>query len=623
MGIKNKQTYGEYYWSMQVEAAEMFDEKKEDALAPFFAGIIAGIPEIDELPVGTRNLLNVLREPHSPGLGGFLQLTAGEFTAEILKDTMSPGLSMLKRKINRGALETWLTSKEAITLSHRKQIDDEFFYLLTSSDGYDKLNSDYLYTAQEEFPSIPDLMLWGRYHGNPLNTKEQVWDRFDVNVKDYDLWEWLSLQRMTTMQVHSMYRRGYLSLDDLGYKLLEIGWSENDVESIIQDGWTVPNAMLLVQGGLQQGFDNDKIFENISKADINPEYAQSYLDAILTKPSSRDVIDYQLRHDDKLTNIEPELRKIGIHPDHFKVYKELAYQIPPVADIITMAVREAFTPDIAARFGQYDDFPQDFADWAAKKGLTEEWSKRYWAAHWSLPSSQQGFEMLHRGIINENDLDMLLRALDIMPFWRDKLVAMAYKRLTRVDVRRMYRVGVLTEAEVYNAYLDLGYAELNAKRMTDFTIEQALPKEVGITKGVILKAFDDDMIDRYEAKNMLKELGVTDETLSFLIKSSEYKKQLELQNNKIKAIKNLYRKNVYDSNKTIGELLRLDMSDNQANVLMEQWHYERKAEPDKRWTTAQTLGFIEEGTITRKRGITELGRIGYDDEHIKAYMSGV
>ncbi|GAH93918.1 unnamed protein product, partial [marine sediment metagenome] len=41
--------------------------------------------------------------------------------------------------------------------------------------------------------------------------------------------------------------------------------------------------------------------------------------------------------------------------------------------------------------------------------------------HWSLPSPSQGFEMLHRGVIDEAELNMLLRALDIMPFWREKL----------------------------------------------------------------------------------------------------------------------------------------------------------------------------------------------------------
>ncbi|GAH07016.1 unnamed protein product, partial [marine sediment metagenome] len=75
----------------------------------------------------------------------------------------------------------------------------------------------------------------------------------------------------------------------------------------------------------------------------------------------------------------------------------------------------------------YEDYPKPLETWAAKKGLSKEWSQRYWAAHWSLPSASQGFEMLHRGIINQSDLNMLLRALDVMPFWREKLTGIAYR----------------------------------------------------------------------------------------------------------------------------------------------------------------------------------------------------
>ncbi|GAH11034.1 unnamed protein product, partial [marine sediment metagenome] len=171
------------------------------------------------------------------------------------------------------------------------------------------------------------------------------------------------------------------------------------------------------------------------------------------------------------------------------MYKELAYQIPPVADIITMAVREAFTPDIAAKFGQYEDFPKPLEEWGQKKGLSTEWTQRYWAAHWSLPSPMQGFEMLHRGLINKGELNMLLRALDVMPFWREKLTGIAYRRLTRVDIRRMYKAGVLTVEDVYESYLQHGYTEQNARRMTDFTVQWAMPAHASITRSDILTAY--------------------------------------------------------------------------------------------------------------------------------------
>ncbi|MCP4231956.1 MAG: hypothetical protein GY771_17645, partial [bacterium] len=168
--------------------------------------------------------------------------------------------------------------------------------------------------------------------------------------------------------------------------------------------------------------------------------------------------------------LENELRKIGVHPNYFDTYKTLAFPIPPVNDLITMAVREAFTPEIASRFGQYEGLPKEYVDAAAKKGVSQEWAERYWAAHWTLPSVQQGFSMLHRGIINQSDLSLLLRALDIMPFWRDKLIALSFRPLTRVDTRRMHILGTLDEAGVKRAYLDQGYNDRNAALMTDFTV---------------------------------------------------------------------------------------------------------------------------------------------------------
>ncbi|GAI75320.1 unnamed protein product, partial [marine sediment metagenome] len=188
---------------------------------------------------------------------------------------------------------------------------------------------------------------------------------------------------------------GLLSESDYRKKISEIGWSRDIHDSVKELGWTMPNAMLVVQGDLMQGLPSERILGDISIADINPRYAQTYYDAILTKPSSQDVIAYELRKDPDLSGLDQRLRRIGIHPAYFPLYKELAHPIPPVADIITMAVREAFTPAIAAKFGQYEDLPPAYVDWVQRKGLSKDWAERYWAAHWALPSPMQGFEMLH------------------------------------------------------------------------------------------------------------------------------------------------------------------------------------------------------------------------------------
>ena len=285
-----------------------------------------------------------------------------------------------------------------------------------------------------------------------------------------------------------------------------------------------------------------------------------------------------------------------------------------------MAVREAFTPAIAERFGQYQDYPEQLEVWAAKKGLSKEWSERYWAAHWSLPSAQQGFEMLHRGIIDEVELDMLLRALDVMPFWRDKLTQMAYRRLTRVDIRRMYGVGVLNESQVYDAYLELGYNERDAERMSDFTVKQILATQSKFTATDIVSAYTKYMITSGEARTLLSTIGVRDENLSFIISSADYKRSWTLTEQRITAIRNLYKRKVYTADNARSELLRLDLPSVRVDTLLEQWYIDEKDKPPRYWTTAQTLGFMKEGLITSERGIQELTAIGYDSEHIGVYV---
>ena len=621
MGIKDKATYGEYYWAMQVEAQAAFDEELESALSPFLADVLRDIPEIDQLPTGTRNLIQSLAEPPSAGFGGFITAAGGEFAAEIVKDMINPAMKMMTRSINRRAKETWLTSPQGNKLFREGKIDEGYWKLITTSEGYDPIIGKQLYEAEMPYPSIPDIMLHARYHGDPYNIREQVWDKFDVPVRDIGLWEWLGLQRLTTMQAQTLFRRGHLNRSEFHNELAKIGWAANDAATIEKLGWTIPNAMLLIQGDLMQQKSSERIIEDISIADINPDYAQNYLDAILTKPASQDIISYELRRDPSLSNLSSELRRIGIHETYHPLYKELAYQIPPVADIITMAVREAFTPDIAARFGQYEDFPAEFEEWAGKKGLAPEWAKRYWAAHWSLPSPLQGFEMLHRGLIDRNELNMLLRALDIMPFWRDKLTGIAYRRLSRVDIRRMYRVGVMTEQEVYDAYLELGYNDRDSKRMTDFTIKQVLATQSKFSARDIISAYSKYMINRSEAGSLLREVGVKDENIAYIISTADYKREWEFTENQISAIRNLYKRRVYDENKAKGELLKLDMPSERVDNLMKQWYIDEKDKPPRYWTTAQTLGFIKDGSITPERGREELANIGYDKEHIDIYMS--
>lgn len=623
MSIESPATYSDWYWKNSVDASGAFDEQLEAAFAPYFAGVLSDAPFIDELPAGLRNLVSALAEPPSAGFGGFALGVGVEMVDETLHSLLGPAMKMMQRAINKRAKETWLTSEQANTLFRRGKIEKDFWELIVASEGYEDIVSKFLYQSQAAYPSIPDIVTYSRYHGDADDPWSEVQNWIDISAVDWPVWKWLGLQRLTTIDVRTLYKRGIITEVQLLAELAKIGWSIEDRPYVADIGWTIPNAMLLVQGDLQQERSNDKIIADISFADIHPNYAQQYYDAILTKPSSQDVIAYNLRRDPDLAGLDPDLRKIGIHPAWMDLYRTLAHPIPPVADIITMAVREAFTPAIAERFGQYEDFPAEFEEWAAKKGLTPDWSKRYWAAHWSLPSATQGFDMLHRGLITVDELDMLLRALDVMPFWREKLTGIAYRRLSRVDIRRMYRVGVLNEDQVYEAYSELGYNERDARRMSDFTIKQVLATQSKFTARDIISAYSKYMISAYEAKALMQIVGVRDENISFILSTAEYKREWELTESRISAIHNLYRKAVYNADKTRAELLKLDMPAERVDVLMEQWYIDEKDKAPRYWTTAQSLSFVKAELITPERGRAELIALGYDTEHINIYMESI
>jgi hypothetical protein len=623
MGIKTPVTYSDWYWKNYVEAISAADEDLEIVLSEQARSLISGLAISENLPDWVKPLFTKMQEPTSAGYGGVLGRFVSEAADGILGNTMNHALKDFNYTMAGWFKDERIDFLTAMILYQRKKIDETFYLQRMGDNGFKEYEGLFRYKASMPYPTIPDLVLYARYHGDPENTRGVVWDYFDVDPDDYPLWEWLALQRLTTDDVTLLYRRGVIDEARADDYLLRIGWSAYELDLVKEIDWQIPNAMLVVQGELQQGKEYEAIIKDILFADIHPQYAQTYLDAVLTKPSSGDIIAYTLRTDPELFGLEDKLKKIGIHPDWVDTYKTLAFPIPPVADLITMAVREAFSPEIAARFGQYEDFPPDFEYWAVRKGLTKDWASRYWASHWSLPSPTQAFDMLHRGVINTEELNLLLRALDIMPFWRDRLTAIAYRPLTRVDIRRMYELGIFEEGDVYTAYRKLGYNDEDAKSMSEFTVKQTLSKQSKFTATDIVSAFSKFMVSRTEASSLLSTIGVKRENIDFILTTAEYKRQWELTDTRIDAIRNLYKKGVYSKDTAEAELLKLNIPTAQVTNLMNTWYFEAEAEAPKLWTTAQTLSFYKKQLISRSRAETELRLIGYDTERLQLLLATV
>lgn len=300
--------------------------------------------------------------------------------------------------------------------------------------------------------------------------------------------------------------------------------------------------------------------------------------------------------------------------------KKLYDIIPPVNDIITMAVREVFSPDIVAKFGQMQDFPEEFAKWAKQQGLTEFWAKNYWAAHWSLPSPLQAFEMLHRDVIDSAELDILLRALDIMPYWREKLTAIAYNPLTRVDVRRMFNLGVLDESGVYKAYKDVGYNDTNAELMTDFTKAFVADPERQLTKADILSLFKKRGLTEGEAVQRLIGLGYSEDTAWLLLYRAMFEVESSMKSKAVSSIRKLYVAGKITETEAVAKLASYNMSAAEINQYLEIWDLDRQ-DKIRNLTTKEIERFYKEDIITAEETMLELRELGYNLQDAQRFMT--
>jgi len=260
-----------------------------------------------------------------------------------------------------------------------------------------------------------------------------------------------------------------------------------------------------------------------------------------------------------------DLADQGWSPDRIETLKKITEVIPQAADIVRFALREVYSPEIAEAYGQFQDIPTGAYPDAAKAGLTEDMFRKYWAAHWGLPSASDGFELLHRGILTEDQLKGLLKANDIMPYWRDQLIKLSWNIPTRVDVRRFWDMRTIDEKRLREIYTGLGYhgqdledyvlwtkifvdfpdllarykngwitleqvkSELvamgmkpeRADTMIEEKIKKAAPERVAaekdLTKSDIINGVKKGVITRVEAAELLTDIGYSNDEAVYLL----------------------------------------------------------------------------------------------------------
>lgn len=407
-----------------------------------------------------------------------------------------------------------------------------------------------------------------------------------------------------------LLRRGLLDDKYFADQLARTGLDTeaiNNLKNLIRN---LLNPADITSGFYRGTLDPEKAKKAFQDIGYNDTDAGTLIDNASQLIDVERVLDAMLRGEITDTETSTRLKSIGYKDDSIALLKKLALYIPPVEDLITMSVREVFSPDIASKFGQFEDFPDDFKRYAQMKGVSEEWAQRYWAAHWRLPSAEMGYEMLHRNVIDGEELNMLLRALDIMPFWRDKMVKISYRPYTRVDVRRMHKVGVLEEEDVERAYLDIGYDKEKAEKMKDFTIAYNEGKEKTLHKGELTKLYLEHVIKRDDYVKELIGLGIAKKSAGYIADLADIQIEKKVLNEQIRSIGILYVEGLVSESDAHKNLGALGQSTEQILRLFDIWNA-KKASKYKHLSIEQLDKLLKSDLIELQDYLARVQILGY------------
>ena len=167
---------------------------------------------------------------------------------------------------------------------------------------------------------------------------------------------------------------------------------------------------------------------------------------------------------------------------------------------------------MVAKYGLTDELENIERETFYKAGMTDEQIDNYWKAHWLHASWQQMVEMLHRGLVTEEDVYEWFKVVEIVPYWRNLLIQTAYTWPTRVDVRRWWDMRTIDEPELRRLYSGMGYRGVNLDNYVLWTkVYVAFPDLMARwTKGWITEA---------DVRSELTALGMPAERVETMIQT--------------------------------------------------------------------------------------------------------
>jgi len=323
------------------------------------------------------------------------------------------------------------------------------------------------------------------------------------------------------------------------------------------------------------------------------------------------------------------LRRAGYTDYSINDLLKLKDRIPPSSDLITMCVREAFTPEVYERVAP--ETPAEFKKWMAKQGFSEEWSSRYWVAHYRRMGVEQAWRAFYREQFDIDKLREFLKYADIHPDDRAVLTHedVMYDLPTIRELGYGYDVGVYSKDDIKKYRLWSGLSPEDAEKAAEAMVAYRSEAEREAVRREWMYAYANGAIDldTFEAK--LKELQTSVDKIPLWKQRAElYKERLrkygaQPQPRVITASEAEWAvlHGLRDIDWLRERLKALNWSEERIQLMVEKVQSELEPKAGaKKLTLSQLENAFKFGVLTEDEFIKRVKALGYTDDDVEVIL---
>lgn len=422
---------------------------------------------------------------------------------------------------------------------------------------------------------------------------------------------------------------------------------EADVDEVLRKGrirpefyglikglrWAVPSVTDMVRFAVREAYDPASVAALDLDAEFPPAFAEDakrvglrgddlhhFWRAHWQLPSYTEAVEMLHRGAITQAQFDALLKAQDYAPTWRAKLQQIATRIPPITDMIRFAVREVYDPAQRRSLRLDEDYPAAFTAQAALHGMSAEDAGNYWAAHWRLPSAEQGYAMFHRGLITAKQLDDLLKALDYSPAWRQKLADLAYHVPGRIDLRRMYQADLINRAQAVRGYIALGYRPADAELMVQLAGVTGRTTARGLTAADLAAEYDGLLLSAAEYRDGLRELGYTQSAAAGKVRVADAKRRRTARNQLVGRARSRFVAWRITEADVRAALTAARIQQTEATELLRMWRAEREINQAD-LTPAQIKKAVRSAIMPKPEAVAELIARGYSDREANTLLN--